>query len=110
MTAASGQVWTEADVRGLGVRTDLRTAAAVLGLSEWTAYRLAGAGEFPVPVIRVAGRYIVPVSGLLDLLGLAPTGSGHRLQAGDQQQPGHDERPGSPPPGRGIVRQLRSTS
>lgn len=63
--------WTEGKVRELGVRTDLRTAADVIGIGETYAYRLARQGEFPVPAIRVGREWVVPVAGLLKLLGLA---------------------------------------
>jgi hypothetical protein len=42
----------------------------VIGIGETYAYRLAGRGEFPVPVIKVGRTYVVPVAGLLSLLGL----------------------------------------
>ncbi|WP_282947839.1 helix-turn-helix transcriptional regulator [Cellulomonas endometrii] len=64
----TSRVWTADDVRALGVRTDLETAASVLSLGRTTAYRLARAGEFPVPVLRLGTRYVVPVAPLLALL------------------------------------------
>jgi len=63
--------WTEADVRSLGVRTDLETAcAAVLGIGRTKSYELARLGELPFPVLRVGSRIVVPVAPLLRLLGL----------------------------------------
>jgi hypothetical protein len=41
----------------------------VLGIGRTTAYALARAGAFPVPVLRVGRRYIVAVGGLLAALG-----------------------------------------
>ena len=65
----SKRVWTVAQVRGLGMATDVETAASVLGIGRTTAYSLARSGEFPVPVIRVGKRYVVSVEGLLTVLG-----------------------------------------
>lgn len=69
------RVWTEADVRGLGVVTDLMTAASVIGISRNTAYGLNAAGRFPTRVLALGSQYRVPVSDLLSLLGLTPTRS-----------------------------------
>jgi hypothetical protein len=66
----SSEGWTAERVRSLGVRTDLRTAAAVLGIGQTNAYRLAREGTFAVPVVRLGSRYIVPTAGLLAALGL----------------------------------------
>ena len=63
------RVWTVAEVRGLGTVTDVETAASVLGIGRTTAYRLARAKSFPVPVLRVGHRYIVAVENLLKALG-----------------------------------------
>lgn len=65
--------WTEADVRALGVSTDVVTAGQILGLSRNTAYRLARAGTFPVPVIQAGHQYRIPVAGLLAALQLNAT-------------------------------------
>lgn len=65
--AASG-VWTVGAVRALGIRTDLETAGSVLGMGRTTAYALARRGEFPVPLLRLANRYVVPVAPLLEYL------------------------------------------
>lgn len=56
----------------LGVSTDLRTSNRALGISNSGGYKLAAAGEYPIPVIRAGGRYIVPTSGLLAALGVSP--------------------------------------
>jgi hypothetical protein len=50
---------------------DLLTAAAVLGIGRTRAYELARRGEFPVRVFRIGTTYRVPVTALLDLLGIA---------------------------------------
>lgn len=65
--------WTEDEVRALGVATDVVTAGQILGLSRNTAYRLARAGVFPVPVIQAGHQYRIPVAGLLAALHLDPT-------------------------------------
>ncbi|MFI7601203.1 helix-turn-helix domain-containing protein [Actinoplanes sp. NPDC049681] len=65
----SKRVWTVAQVRELGMATDVETAASVLGIGRTTAYTLARSGEFPVPLIRVGKRYVVSVEGLLAVLG-----------------------------------------
>jgi hypothetical protein len=56
-------------VRQLGLTTDVATAGAVLGIGRTKAYELAKNGEFPVPLLRVGRRYLVPTQGLLSLLG-----------------------------------------
>ncbi|MEV0811087.1 helix-turn-helix domain-containing protein [Micromonospora sp. NPDC050200] len=70
---ATTRRWTEADVRALGVTTDVVTAGQILGLSRNTAYRLARTGAFPVPVIQAGHQYRIPVAGLLAALQLGPT-------------------------------------
>lgn len=64
------QNWTEAEVRALGVRTDVPTASSILGLGENKGYKYARAGKFPVPVLRIGRRYVVPVAGIIDALGI----------------------------------------
>ena len=66
MTAA----WSPEDVRALGVRTDVPTAGAVLGLSRTQSYEALKRGDFPVSVIKVGRRLVVPVAPILRLLGL----------------------------------------
>ncbi len=48
------------------------TAGSVLGVGRTLAHELARRGDFPVPVLRLGMRYVVPVAPLLELLGLAP--------------------------------------
>ncbi|MBX6721992.1 MAG: helix-turn-helix domain-containing protein [Dactylosporangium sp.] len=64
--------WTAERVAALGLVTDLVTAAAILRLSRSSAYELAKAGQFPVPLLRAGRRYRVPVAALLDVLHLRP--------------------------------------
>jgi hypothetical protein len=66
--ASDGRVWTVQAVRDLGVTTDVETAGAVLGIGRSKAYELAKAGEFPVRVVRIGRRYVVPVAAILQLL------------------------------------------
>lgn len=63
-----GRRWTVEAVRDLGVTTDVETAGAVLGIGRTKAYELAKSGQFPVKVLRVGRRYLVPVQALLHLV------------------------------------------
>ncbi|MGZ4517142.1 MAG: DNA-binding protein [Mycobacteriaceae bacterium] len=62
--------WTPEKVRAPGVRTDLATANNVLGISRNSGYQLVSKDDYPVPLLRLGNRYVVPVAGLLDLLGI----------------------------------------
>jgi hypothetical protein len=67
------RTWTEADVLALGVRTDVPTAGEILaGLCRDEAYRMHQRGEFPVPVLKVGRRLVVPVAPILRLLDISP--------------------------------------
>ena len=66
----TARTWTEAQIRALGVRTDLVTAGAVLGIGRTKSFELAKRNEFPVTVLRAGHRYVVPVAALLRLLEL----------------------------------------
>ncbi|SCF45275.1 hypothetical protein GA0070215_13332 [Micromonospora marina] len=68
--AGSRDVWTMEAVRALGTTTDVETAGSVLGIGRTKAYALAKAGQFPVRVLRVGRRYLVPVPAILKLLDL----------------------------------------
>jgi hypothetical protein len=76
------KVWTEAEIRALGIRTDGVTACSVvLGVGPTVAYRLLKTGDVPFKLIKVPtgrNRYVVPGSELIRLLGLngAPTEKG----------------------------------
>lgn len=64
-------LWTPEAVRALGVRTDVPTAGSILGgLCKDESYRMVKRGKFPVPVLRVGRRLVVPVQPILELLGL----------------------------------------
>jgi len=67
------RVWTRDDVLALGVKTDVPTAGAILGsLCKDEAYRMVKRGDFPVPVLRIGRRLVVPVAPILELLGIKP--------------------------------------
>jgi hypothetical protein len=65
--------WTREAIEGLGVRTDLKTACSVLGLGLTTGKAQAKAGTFPVPIYKLAGKYVVPVRPLLEFFYCAST-------------------------------------
>ncbi|WP_433392921.1 helix-turn-helix domain-containing protein [Micromonospora sp. KLBMP9576] len=67
---ALNQVWTIETVRELGVTTDVETAGAILGIGRTKAYELARTNEFPVRLLRVGRRYLVPVPAILKLLAI----------------------------------------
>jgi len=67
---AAARVWSAEQVRALGVTTDVVTAGSVLGVGRTTAYRLAREGQFPVPVRKVGGRYLIAVAHLLQAVGI----------------------------------------
>jgi hypothetical protein len=67
------RVWTPAEVIALGVRTDVPTAGEILaGLCRDEAYRSVKRGDFPVPILKVGRRLVVPVAPILELLGIKP--------------------------------------
>jgi hypothetical protein len=66
---ASSRVWTLDAVHKLGTTTDVETAGAILGIGRTKAYELPKEGEFPVPLLRIGRRYVVPVPQLLTILG-----------------------------------------
>jgi excisionase family DNA binding protein len=57
----------------LALTTTVDTAASILGISRTKAYALAKAGDFPIRLVRVGRRYLVPVPALFDLLGSSGT-------------------------------------
>ncbi|EHR53571.1 excisionase family DNA binding protein [Saccharomonospora amisosensis] len=69
-TTACPPAWSREQLRELGVTTDLMTAARILGIGRTTAYKLARAGTFPVPAVRIGRTYRIAVAPLLELLGL----------------------------------------
>ena len=69
-TPPATRIWTIDAVRSLGTTTDIETAGAILGIGRTKSYELAKRGAFPVSVIRIGRRYLVPVLPLLMLLGV----------------------------------------
>lgn len=63
--AGSQRAWTREKILGLGMTTDIETAAEIIGIGRSKAYQLAKQGEFPVRVRRIGRRYVVPVRPLL---------------------------------------------
>lgn len=64
-------IWTDDEVRALGVRTDLVTAYnLVVGGGKTRAWRAYHDGELPFPTFRVGRRVVVPVAPLLRILRL----------------------------------------
>jgi excisionase family DNA binding protein len=65
---ADSRSWTVGSVRAPGLTTTVEIAASILGISPTKAYALAKSGKFPVRLVRVGRRYLVPTSALLELL------------------------------------------
>ena len=63
------RVWTIEAIRGLGATTDIQTAGAILGIGRTKAYEMVREGNFPVPVLRIGRRIVVPTPPILTLLG-----------------------------------------
>lgn len=70
MTAGPRAPLTFGEAFELPVAVDMRTAARALGIGVGTAYKLAQLGTFPCPVLRVGGRYRIPTTPLMRLLGI----------------------------------------
>lgn len=62
--------WSPEAVAALGVRTDMETSCEILGFSRTWGYQLAREGKYPVPVLKLGRKYVVPVAGLLRVLGI----------------------------------------
>jgi hypothetical protein len=67
---APAAVWTIEAVRSLSATVDVETAGAILGIGRSKSYELAKSGEFPVQVLRIGRRYLVPTPLILALLGI----------------------------------------
>lgn len=85
MTVTTAQdpavVWTIDAVRALPATVDVETAGAVLGIGRSKSDELAKAGQFPVRVLRIGRRYLVPTNLLLKLLGVDDDAENLRLPA-----------------------------
>ncbi len=66
---ATTTAWTAEAVRELDLTTDVATAGAILGIGRSKAYQLAKRGDFPVTILRIGRRYLVPTNALLAVLG-----------------------------------------
>lgn len=62
---------TPEEIDALGVTTDVPTACRAIGISKSKGYQAVKDGTFPVRVIKVGSRYLVPTAGLRELLGMA---------------------------------------
>jgi hypothetical protein len=82
--------WSRAAIVALGVRTDLRTAGSIWGLSPTQVYAAAKAGRLPFPVLKIGSRYCVPVQPMLALLGI-DGGEGNRSASADLRAPAEGE-------------------
>jgi hypothetical protein len=72
---AVGKVWTEQEIRALGVRLDGVTACNIIyGDGRTKAYERLRSGDVDFPVLRRGRYYIVATAKLLPLLGLAEEG------------------------------------
>ncbi len=71
-------VWTVEAVRQLGMTTDVTTAAQILGIGRTLAFDLLKHEKFPVRVLRIGRRVVVPVADLLRLLEAPVTESSER--------------------------------
>lgn len=65
---AEPRVWTIEAVKNLSATIDVETAGAILGIGRSKSYELAKADEFPVRILRIGRRYIVPTKAILDYL------------------------------------------
>lgn len=63
-------VWTVEAVRRLGATVGIETAGAILGIGRSKSYELAKAGQFPVRVLRIGRRYLVPTPSIHEYLGI----------------------------------------
>lgn len=86
-------VWSVADVQALGVRTDVPTAGRVLGMGSVTAYDMARRGDFPVPVLKLGRKYVVPVAGLLTALGISQAEQHEKSLGGFATKPSEATNP-----------------
>lgn len=100
--------WSEADVRALGVRTDVETAGSILGLSRTQSYEAVRTDHFPVPVFRIGRRIVVPVAPILALLGIGTEPAGAERLAVADEAAHDDERPGATDAPSRKLRALRS--
>lgn len=70
------RTWTPEDVRRLGMTTDLETAAEIIGIGRTLAYELVKTEAFPIRILRLGRRVVIPVPDLLRYLGILNQGDG----------------------------------
>jgi excisionase family DNA binding protein len=75
MAATGRRIWTPEAIKRLGMSTDVETAAEIIGIGRTLAYELVRRGEFPVRLIRLGRRVLVPTQDLLNLFGDQPQAS-----------------------------------
>lgn len=63
------RAWTRDEVQALGMTTSLETAAEIIGIGRTLAYALVRNQEFPVRLLRLGRRVVVPIPDLLRFLG-----------------------------------------
>jgi len=63
------RAWTPDEVRALGMTTSLETAAEIIGIGRTLAYELVKNQAFPVRLLRLGRRVVVPIPDLLRYLG-----------------------------------------
>lgn len=68
------RIWTEAEIRALGVRIDgVLAVEIVTGYAKDSAYNLLKTPDaLPFRVLKVGRRYVVPAADVLRVLGLEP--------------------------------------
>ena len=69
MSRSERRTWTPEAVRRLGMTTDVETAAEIIGIGRTLAYELVRDDRFPVRLIRIGRRVLVPIQDLLIFLG-----------------------------------------
>lgn len=62
------RVWTKESVLALGMTTDVETAAEIIGIGRSLAYELIAAEDFPIELLRLGRRVLVPVHSILQYL------------------------------------------
>lgn len=65
---------TAEEIRALGLLTDVPTVGQIFDIGRGLAYHLARDDRFPAPVIKLHVRYLVPVAGILHVLGIPADG------------------------------------
>jgi hypothetical protein len=82
----------ELGARDLPATLPFASAAATLGFGRTAAYAAKREGRFPVPVIELGHRWVVPTAPLLELLGLSNAGQ-PQSDSGAAQHDGGDADP-----------------